>query len=157
MVLPTHWRSYMLRQKQDFSYRHTYTCALTFHASFPHTGQRRPNKALGIRLVPWFLTMLSLLNSLYQSIASSLTQDHGAGTKKIPWIHWCDATYCLCLLQVGNFTHEVSWGLSPLFTPRPNINLLYSLGLLHTTLIFTQVQILVLAILQGPCWAQAHV
>jgi hypothetical protein len=28
----------------------------------PHTGRRRPDKALGIRLVPWFSTTLSLLD-----------------------------------------------------------------------------------------------
>jgi hypothetical protein len=28
----------------------------------PHTGRRRPDKALGIPLVPWFPTILSLLD-----------------------------------------------------------------------------------------------
>jgi hypothetical protein len=28
----------------------------------PHMGRRRPDKALGIRLVPWFPTILSLLD-----------------------------------------------------------------------------------------------
>jgi hypothetical protein len=28
----------------------------------PHTGRRRPDKALGIRLVPWFPIILSFLN-----------------------------------------------------------------------------------------------
>jgi hypothetical protein len=28
----------------------------------PHTGRRRPDKVLGIRLVPWFPTILSLLD-----------------------------------------------------------------------------------------------
>src|SRR6476469_3920920 len=48
---------------------------------------------------PRYLTSLShnhpldSKSSLCRNIASALTQDHGAGTTKIPWMHCCDATY----------------------------------------------------------------
>jgi hypothetical protein len=69
----------------------------------PHTERRRLDKALGIRLVPWFPTILSLLDVIIPEYNISSDPRHGAGTKKIPWIHQCDATYCLCLFQVSNF------------------------------------------------------
>jgi hypothetical protein len=134
MVLPLHWRSYMLGGKLNFSNRHTSTCALVVPCIIPPTaGRRRPDKALGIRLVPWFPIILCLLNVTIPeySISFDPRSRSADGKRTLEYIVVKQPTPS-CLLHVSNFTHR-AWGLTPLFTPRSNINLFYSFGLLHTT------------------------
>jgi hypothetical protein len=49
---------------------------------FPHTGQRRPDKTLGIQLVPWFPTILSLLNVIIPEYNISSDPRSRSGNEK---------------------------------------------------------------------------
>jgi hypothetical protein len=48
----------------------------------PHTGRRRPDKALGIRLVPWFPTTLSLLDVIIPEYNISSDPRSRSGNEK---------------------------------------------------------------------------
>jgi hypothetical protein len=49
----------------------------------PHTGRRRPDKALGIRLVPWFPTIHSLLNVTIPEYSISFDPRSRSGDEKV--------------------------------------------------------------------------
>jgi hypothetical protein len=122
----------------------------------PHTGRGRPDKALGIRFVRWFPTILSLLDVIIPKYNISSDPRSRSGDekerKKIPWIQCCDATYCPCLLQMSNFHACGTLGtFTPLHTsPKHKHTLSLGIALHHTTQIWHKVQVLAkVPMLQG--------